>query len=439
MPAQKLKPRIGIACLSSPLEVGADKAARMEQKLSEVLKSIGCEVVEAGSVDSPEKAIAAGKKLAEKHVHGVAFGAVSWFEDYLVVDLLEECNVPIFLWSFPGVETGALCGSQQLTAYLKQLDYSYSCAFGDVNDEAAIKKIQSWAKATALKKLLRTSKIGIVGHRIAGMVEAAVNEIQLKKSLGPRVIYFDLAKILGISAQLSNSDVQKKWEELTKKANKCDVSEKEGVDSIKIYKALREIITQNNLNALAFGCYPDNMGCACIAASLLADENIPLACEGDVNAAVGQLILSSLTGRPTHNTDWLEPLDDGTIVLTHCGSGSLSLADSEGKITLGHVRLMKQGVCAMFPSKPGIVTMLNLLPRGEHYQIAMLKGEALHTEMVFPGNPLRVKFQAPTMAILDWIHNEGIGHHWVVGYDDISNEIRMLVSITKNNRLIELV
>lgn len=438
MRPQKFKPVIGIACLSSPLEIGANRATQMIEKLADVLKNIGCEVIEAGSIDTPEKAIAAGRKFAEKHVQGVAFGAVSWFEDYLVLDLLEECNVPIFLWSFPGMETGALCGTQQLTAYLKQLDYSYSCAYGEAGDDAAKQKIQSWAKAAALKKLLRTAKIGIVGHRIAGMVEAAVNEIQLKKSLGPRVVYYNMAKILEKAANFCNADVQKNWKGLTEKVNRCDVSEEEGFDSIKIYKALREIITHDNLNAVAFGCYPDKMGCACIAASLLADENIPLACEGDANAAVGQLILSSLTNHPTHNTDWLEPLEDGTIVLTHCGSGSLSLAESGSKAVLGHVRLMNQGVCALFPSKPGIVTMLNLLPRGEHYQIAMLRGEAVQTEMVFPGNPLRVKFKRPTGEILDWIHNEGVGHHWVVGYGDVSNEIRILHSITRNNRLVEL-
>ena len=58
-----------------------------------------------------------------------------------------------------------------------------------------------------------------------------------------------------------------------------------------------------------------------------------LACEGDVNGAVGQLMLTLLTGQPTHNTDWLDPLDDGTVVFTHCGSGSFSLAEQPSDIS----------------------------------------------------------------------------------------------------------
>ena len=47
---------------------------------------------------------------------------------------------------------------------------------------------------------------------------------------------------------------------------------------------------------------------------------------------------------------------------------------------------MTRGVCALFPAKPGPVTLLNLLPASGGYQIALLEGEAQPSEMVFPGN-----------------------------------------------------
>jgi hypothetical protein len=37
-------------------------------------------------------------------------------------------------------------------------------------------------------------------------------------------------------------------------------------------------------------------------------------------------VAADASDRPaTHNTDWLEPLEDGTVVFTHCGSGSFLL------------------------------------------------------------------------------------------------------------------
>jgi len=216
------------------------------------------------------------------------------------------------------------------------------------------------------------------------------------------------------------------------------VSAADGLDSMRIYAAVKELVDRQQLDALTIGCYPHLMGRVCLAASLLADEGVPLACEGDANGAVGQLMLTLLTGQPTHNTDWLEPLDDGSVVLTHCGSGSFSLAQSPELVELASVRLMGQGVCALFPAKPGPVTLVNLLPRGDAYQLALLEGEALVTEMVFPGNPLRVRFECPTPQLIEWIHAEGIGHHWMAGYGHVGAEIRQWARIAGPSlRLVE--
>ena len=110
---QPLCPRVGVVGLCSPLEVGADQAPAATAELAALLRENGCEVVEAGVLDGPDRATAAGRRLAEAHVDAVAGVAVSWYEDYLVLDLLEECAVPLVLWSLPGMETGALCGTQQ--------------------------------------------------------------------------------------------------------------------------------------------------------------------------------------------------------------------------------------------------------------------------------------------------------------------------------------
>jgi len=85
---------------------------------------------------------------------------------------------------------------------------------------------------------------------------------------------------------------------------------------------------------------------------------------------------------------------------------------------------MDQGVCALFPAKTGPVTLASLLPLGDGYQIALLEGEALPTEMVFLGNPLRVRFPQPTARIIEWVFAEGIGHHWMAGYGRFGDEIR---------------
>ncbi|MGA2502015.1 MAG: hypothetical protein ABSH20_30095 [Tepidisphaeraceae bacterium] len=389
-----------------------------------MLAQAGCDVVGLGAVDTPDKSVAAGRSLAEQHVHAVALAAASWFEDYLVLDLLEECSIPVLLWALPGMETGALCGVQQLTACLKQLGVPCQCVYGPAGDAPAREQALAFLRAAALKKQMRIARVGFGGYRVAGMTEVSANEIGLKKAIGPRVVPLDMPLLLARVAEISDEQVQPQWQAVVRRSGACKVPAKDGLASLKVHAGIKELIERHGLDALTIGCYPHLMGRVCLAASLLADEGIVLGCEGDVNGAVGQLLLARLTGQPTHNADWLEPLDDGTVVFTHCGSGSFSLAERQQDITLSPVRLMDQGVCALFPAKPGPVTLVSLLPCGDGYQLALLEGEAISTEMVFRGNPLRVRFPQPTPQIIDWIASEGIGHHWMAGYGHVGREIK---------------
>ncbi len=419
-----LTPRVGVSALCSPLEVGADRAPQAARQLAELLEKLGCEVVQAGVVDDPEKSTAAGRQFTESHVHAVACVATSWFEDYLVVDLLEECPAPALLWSLPGMETGALCGVQQLTCCLKELGRPLQAVFGPLDAPQPKRRASTFLQAAALAYRLRRARIGLGGHRVAGMTEVAASEWALKRSLGPRIVPLDLPQLLARAQEMPEDEAQTRWQQLVDRAAACEVSQRDGIDTMQVFAAVTELIDRYRLDALTIGCYPHLMGRVCLAASLLAERGIPLGCEGDVNGAVGQLMLTLLTGQPTHNTDWLDPMEDGSVVFTHCGSGSLNLAHHPEDIRLASVRLMGQGACALFPARPGPVTLLNLVPRGAGYQAALLEGEAVPTTMVFPGNPLRVRFAAPVDRLIEWIHDEGIGHHWMAAYGHMGETIR---------------
>jgi len=421
---QALCPRVGVAALSSPLEVGAERGPGGAEALARQLSEAGCECVPLGVVDTPDAAAAAGRRLAEEHVDAVAFAVACWFEDYLVLDLLEECSLPVLLRPLPGMETGALCGTQQLTCCLRQLDVPFRSVFGESDAADCLRDALVFLRGAALKARLRRCRIGLAGNRINGMTHTSPNEFMLKKAIGPRVVMLDLPSLLRRADETPEDEARKRWTAVRERSGACDVGDAEGLDSMRVYAAVRELVDEHGLQALTIGCYPHLMGRVCLAASLLADEGIPLACEGDVHGAVGQYMLQLLTGSPTHNTDWLDPVDNESVVFTHCGAGSFSLAERPEEIRLGSVRLMGQGVCALFTARPGPVTLVNLNACADGYQCAVLEGEALPAEMVFPGNPVRVRFGRPVPELVDWIHERGLGHHWMIGCGRVADEIR---------------
>ncbi|NQT91941.1 MAG: hypothetical protein HQ559_04200, partial [Lentisphaerae bacterium] len=303
-----LVPVVGVGALSSPLEVGADRALAVSEQLAARLREGGCEVVEFGVIDTPDSAVKAGKLFAEKHVEALVVAPVCWCEDYLVLDLLEECARPLMLWPQPGMETGALCGTQQITCYLKQLGRPYGTTFGDLADEACLERAMAYVRAASLESGLRRARIGLAGHHVNGMTHTAPNEFVLKKAIGPRVVFLDLPLLLQRWEQMSEDEARLRWEGMKERAGSTKVTDDVGLESMKMYAAMRGLVDEHGLAALTVGCYPHLMGAVCLAASLLADEGVPMACEGDVHGAVAQLMLQRLTGGATHNTDWLDPM-----------------------------------------------------------------------------------------------------------------------------------
>lgn len=420
---RKLNPSIAVIALSSPLEIGADKAAQKLNETVNELESKGSSVEFNGLVDSATSASKAGIEIVRKGVDCIVAVPVCWCEDYLILDLLEEIRLPVLFRPVPGMETGALCACQQTGCFLKQLDWPFKIVFGEPNNELAVKKSLSYIRAAALKNRLRRAKVGIAGTRAGGMTHTSPNEFFLKRALGPRVVPLDLPGILTEISETDKESVKATWLDLKNKVGKCSVTENDGLEAMKTLQIFSNIVKEEHLDALTVGCYPHLMGKVCLAASLLADEGVPLSCEGDVHGAVAQLMLTLLSEQPTHCTDWLDPMSDESVVFTHCGSSSISLAEKQHQTEIASVRLMDQGACLLYTAKTGPVTMLSLTNAGDKYQLAVLTGNAVSTEMVFPGNPVRVEFEKPLIEIMEWIGNNGIGHHWMIGYGDFSEEI----------------
>jgi len=427
--------RLGITVVCNPLEVGAKEAPTLSDKLERALADGNSHRPETHrtreSVTDPASAVRAGHYFCEQRVDAVCVLAASWFEDYLVLDMLEECDVPVILYARPGMETGSLCGMQQLGFMLKQLGKPYCFVFDEVGAPAALQRVWQYAMAAALRHQLRRARIGWLGHRIQGMTEVTPHELALKKLLGPRVVGIDSQVFLERASKVPAKSVEDTWQQLKAQVGQVTTTEDAGIDSLQVYVVLQEMIQELGLAAVAAGCYPHLMGRVCLAASLLGEEGVPVSCEGDVNGAVGMLILTRLTGQPVHNTDMLDPIPvENAIVFTHCGSGGFSLATKPSVINLGPVRLMNRGLCCLFPARPGPVTLINIVPSLSGYRIAGLYGEAVETDMVFPGNPLRVRFATDYRQIVSWVAQEGLGHHWMAAYGDSRRIIADLAEMT---------
>ncbi len=424
--------RLGIAAVASPLEVGAGEAPALQKALLSAFAAHGdYELHPApGPLVSPNAATQAGRGFYDARVDALCVVAASWFEDYLVLDLLEECGVPVILWARPGMETGSLCGMQQLAFMLKSLGRPHCLLFAEPGEEQALARAHDFALAASVRRQLRRARIGFMGHRVEGMTETTPHELAMKAIFGPRVVGLDTALFLERVAKVPREGLAGRWQEITARVGEVKVGDDTGLEALQVYAALKATVEEAGLDAVAIGCYPHLMGKVCLGVSLLAEEGVPTGCEGDVNGALAMLILARLGGGPVHNTDLLDPIPaHNSLVASHCGAGAFSLASDPSQITLGPVRLMDRGLCCLFTARPGPCTLVNLVPTMGGYRLGVLYGEALETTMVFRGNPLEVRFARGYREVLDWIVERGLGHHWMAAYGDLRQPLRDLAAM----------
>lgn len=415
-----MTPSIGLMVVRSPLEVGAEQAPEIVARASEIFAGWGM-IAHPALVDSAPAARAAAADWPA--IDALCVIAATWSEDYLVQDVLAELPVPVIAWGLPGVHTGSLCGTQQLCCVLKELGYPYRFVYGALDDPAAGTRVRDAACGAALIRALRGSRVGRIGGRLAGMAEVAVDELELRARFGIRLVERGLDWLQEAVAGTDSETAERDWQRICARAGSVQVPATEGLTAMRYYQALTRFVREEALCALTVECYPALMGRVCLPFSLLAEEDIVGACEGDVNAAVAMRMMAWLSGRPVHNTDLLADTPDNAVIFSHCGSGALCLAANRAEIALQSCRLMDVGVTAHFPGRPGRVTLLNLVGRRDSYRLGVITGVALPTEMVFPGNPVKVRLDVPIAACLDDIAEVGLGHHWMIAEGDLGGAV----------------
>ncbi|NSW75277.1 MAG: hypothetical protein HPY68_00615 [Candidatus Atribacteria bacterium] len=426
-----VKPRMGLLGLAGKLEVGFGEALSLVKRLGTVLGQFG-DVVSPYLVLSDAETVREAIRFFQGQEYDLLVVAVAtWSEDHHLLDFLEVLPCYVLLWAFPAVDTGSLCGVHQIACVLKELGLPYAAVYGEPEDELALQEARVIIRTLALRRFLRTVKIGVIGGRIHGMTEIAFDELELKARTGVRLINLSEMELVG---RVENVDVwraEEEWQEVKARVGVVNSVDEAGIEAMRYFLALKGLVEEFDLQGLCVRCYPDFMGRVCLAYSLLAEEGIVCGCEGDAANTIAMKLLFELTGEPVHNTDLLYP-DPATktVLFSHCGSGAFSLASSSKFIQLAPVRLMDRGVCALFPSRPGPVTLVNLVGRRGTLRLSTWYGEAVETGMEFPGNPLKVRFATDFALTNRRILEEGIGHHWMAGYGDVRRELELYCGLS---------
>ncbi len=427
------KPRVGCYAVYEPTEEGWQDLSVQFNQMNAALVQAGLEVVAA---PEPVCDDASCERVAtwfqHQSIHLLHALIITWSFDHYTLRTQQMNHLPVAVRSIPGIRSGSLVGGQQLHCILYDLGVEHRLFFGEPGSALANAATAAYARACAAAAALRNTRIGMVGRRTDGMTPTAVDEVEILRLFGARLWIAGLDELLERASQITASEAQATWRQISSSARAVTCSPENAMISMRNYLALRQIVQEKELGALAIGSYPYCLGHLCLPIALLNDDGIPTGCEGDVNSTLAMFILNNMTGGPVHFGEMLDvDPTNNTIISSHCGAAAPSLADPVEGFVLCPVRLANDGVCIRFPARSGPVTYINLVGRKGNYRMCAFEGEANPIGMVFEGNPLNIRLKTPFPKIWQALEKHGFGHHWMTVYDHLVPALEEFCRISK--------
>ncbi len=438
LPRMGQRPRIGVVAMAYPgFFLGEELAPAKLRQMLDLLETRDVEVVRAGAVvQSVADARRAGEELRGK-VDCILAVLTTFVPDHFVVDLLDACNVPIFLWALEReMRCIALVCGPLITGTLFGLNRPCELVASDLDDAGSMKKLLTFARAAMLVRKLRTLRVGYCGGKCPIMLGMEADQYLLKNSLGVTVVDMPIQELLDSAQAVSNRDAAELWRGLSPGVGEVTASQADVMLSVKYYLAARRLSEQHRLDALSINCFPHLKSKVCLATALLNDAGIAAACEGDLNSTILMALMAALSGRAAFNGDFLRMYKSQRDVLfSHCGAGALTLADGPGKVCLRQSMETHDGLAVCYATDlTGLVTLANMMcaPAGVRrdgpagLRIAAMAGQAVKTDLEYEGTPLRIHFERDLDGLLEQIVATGAGHHWNGVAGDYMKELALM-------------
>lgn len=375
-------------------------------------------------------------KKASVDVIVMVYGAFTG--DDAAAYLTEMLNVPIILWAPYEVHfekntrlyANALCAMTMNGAALHRLGASYHTVYGSLDDDRAASKVKSLVMAYHTVKAMRHTNLGLLGYRPTAFYNCAFDEGLIRRTFGVKIEETDLKVVFDKMAEISDEACHADMKKMEESYNMDTLPEGHLENHSRLYLALKEVMDAQNYDFATIKCWPE-MGnlhtTPCAVLGRLADDNVNIGCEGDVDAELAQIAEHYLTGLPTFIADMINIDEEkNSMTFWHCGNAAPSLVNPKYELLLRNHPLAGQGTAFWGALKPGRVTIARFCNIDGGYKLFLMKGEALDKDRYTRGIMANVKVERPVREVVEQIVDAGIPHHYSLVWADVAEELKQI-------------
>ncbi len=425
------------------------------------LSAIHPEIVNAGLVDTIDKAFETGKLFRKEDVDLIFLHVTTYAVSSTVLPVVQRAKVPVIILNLSpetSIDYDAFNSMKDRTAMTAEwLAFCSACpipelsnvfkragiAFHQVtgvlkNDPECWMEIGEWIEAARVAHIMANNRLGCMGHYYSGMLDIYSDLTQQYASFGGHIELLEVEQLAALRKNINFKEVDnqiKLFRETFDIEDECSLEElqKAAITSL----ALNKLVTEYKLGSLAYYYKgtgnPENedaIASIILGTSLLTANGVPVAGEYEIKNAQAMKIMDSFGAGGSFTEYYAMDFKDDVVLMGHDGPGHIGIA--EGKIKVRPLKVyhgkVGKGLSVEMKVKHGPVTLLSVVENGQDgLMLLIAEGESVSGPILEIGNTnSRYKFSIGVRRFVNEWSSHGPAHHCAVGVGHISSKIKKL-------------
>jgi L-arabinose isomerase len=430
----------------------------VEEKLSAICPNI----VNAGLVDTADKAFQAGRQFRQQDVDLIFLYVTTYALSSTVLPVVQRAKVPVIILnltpeaaidyaSFNALTdrtkmTGdwlafcSACPVPEMANVFNRAGITFHQITGMLHDDTddCWKEIAEWVEAARVAHIMAYNRMGCMGHYYSGMLDIYTDLTQQYAHFGGHIELLEVEELALLRKEVSPAEMQERiklFGETFDIQEDCpqEELEKAAITSV----ALDRLVAKHGLGSMAYYYKgtgnPENeeaVASIILGNSLLTASGVPVAGEYEIKNAQAMKIMDSFGAGGSFTEFYAMDFNDDVVLMGHDGPGHIAIAEGKTKVRPLYVYHGKvgKGLSVEMSVKNGPVTLLSVVEkRGGGLMLLVAEGESVPGPILQIGNT-NSRYRFPIGArrfVHDW-SSHGPAHHCAVGVGHISAKIEKL-------------
>ena len=436
---------------------------RLEGYLSQVetqLTAINPNIVNAGLVDTTDKAFEAGQLFRQEDVSLIFLYVTTYALSSTVLPVVQRAKVPVIILNLAPeaaidyenfnkkddrtqmtsewLAHCSACSVPEIANVFKRTGIKFHQVTGILHDDPSVgREISEWMEAAKVAHTMAYNRLGCMGHYYSGMLDIYSDLTLQYAHFGGHIELLEVEELVTHRKNVTEKEAQERVAVFQKTFDvQPDCSENELLNAAITSVALDKLVAQHKLGSMAY--YYKGTGNAenenaiasiILGNSLLTANGIPVAGEYEIKNAQAMKIMDTFGAGGSFTEYYALDFKDDVVLMGHDGPGHIGIAEGKTKVRpLGvYHGKVGSGLSVEMSVKNGAVTLLSVVEKDGKLMLLVAEAESVAGPILQIGNTnSRYKFPIGARQFVNNWNSHGPAHHCAVGIGHIASKIEKL-------------